>query len=253
MRMRRLVAKFSTSPYRILGVPITATTPQIDEAVQIALKQAGFSFGARQQTSEQQSRVQQIFAAYAELSVEKNRGVAAAFVPKRPTAENYLPPSSAPEALRRNYLATKQLTMKRYNVNALGRYRGGPPRKHSYARGSALGEPGEYHSLVLQNELEGNNASSDFHVTRQDVVDLYRYRLDDEEAQLLKKTYFFAQPEEFSARRLKQFLRAAAGLALFFLGGRALEFYATRLPFSTVAEDAEGVHRLVTKPAAAHH
>lgn len=257
MRALRVAAGFSRSPYRVLGVSITATPGQLDLAVQTALRRAGFAFGQPPQSPAQQALVQEIFEAYATLSIERNRGAAAAFVPKKGDSDSFVTAADAvggeTAALMRDQREERALMMKRYNVNALGRYRGGAPRRHSYARGSALAPPGEYHSLAEQNELEGANASCDFHVTRQDVVELYRYKLDDEEARLIKPTYFFAEPEEFSTRKLRNFLKIVAGVAGFFALGKAVELYTARIPSSGLVEDEHGVLRVAQAAPAGGH
>lgn len=57
-----------------------------------------------------------------------------------------------------------------YNVNHLGYYKGGVPRKDSGAlRGKSLGNPGEFHSPQIHNFLEYAHQDTHF-VTQEDAV-----------------------------------------------------------------------------------
>lgn len=67
----------------------------------------------------------------------------------------------------------------KYNVNHLGYYRGGLPQKgRGTTRGSALGNPGEFHSPQIHNFLDYYHADSKM-VSTEDAIKFKAYMNSD--------------------------------------------------------------------------
>ena len=191
--LRKLNRKFATNAYEVLNLPINASLLQIENAVAAELKKINFTFRSENQTPEQKAKARAIFDAYAKLTAEPTRVSEATFVPQDPSDGHFLSLENAPKELSQSYVNDLKLSMQRYNFNFLGRYKGGVPNKYSKFRGTALGEPGQFHSFMEQNKLEEADLSPDFHVNRSDVVHFYRYKWDDEENFKMRQTYFRAK------------------------------------------------------------
>lgn len=79
-------------------------------------------------------------------------------------------PSPSAESYAAERLAELKMQRKKYNVNDLGFYRGGLPKKNrGPMRGTALGNPGEYHQPTTHNFLD-NYCQDSKVVTPEDAV-----------------------------------------------------------------------------------
>jgi hypothetical protein len=100
------------------------------------------------------------------------------------------------EALARKYKESKRYMMKKYNFNEYGRYRGGYPNMDNNWRGTAGGEPGEFHDIVELRDFERVDTQTDLKINRTDVAEYGRYMQDDMTIILNKRTYMAGKIDE---------------------------------------------------------
>ena len=120
-----------------------------------------------------QQRLNEIFEAYATLSIEEERNKEQIQAIKEHTSENYASIGQLKDQqLREKIEEQRKDRLKEFNINALYRYNGGHPNKFNEFRGNALGRPGDFHSLKREWEKTEEDCLTDFKVTDRDV-DLY--------------------------------------------------------------------------------
>lgn len=188
--------------YRILGIQATSTTEQIKDAYrQLAKKyHPDVQTGAGADHQPDVEKFRDVLEAYQVLSVKESRAAFDLSRRKNPqqfeemTEEQFNMNhrrdlrnrdgnvSRTPVA-RGSYAEQRIAELKRerakYNVNDLGYYNGGVPRKHrGTLRGESLGEPGTFHSPQMHNFINFNHADS-YRVTQEDAVKFKHFMNSD--------------------------------------------------------------------------
>jgi curved DNA-binding protein CbpA len=188
------VKKIEKDYYSILGISSTATQEMIKDAYRTMAKKHHPDVRMAEEAGVHEPDVEKfrdVVEAYQVLSVKESR---AAFdlsrkrnayqsqqavdlqeeMNQRRDLRNKAGNLDKTPAVRGSYaeqrLAELKKEREKYNVNDLGYYNGGVPRKHrGTMRGEALGEPGRFHSPQMHNFMHYNHADS-YRVTQDDAV-----------------------------------------------------------------------------------
>lgn len=111
-----------------------------------------------------------IFEAYATLSIEEERTKTQIDVIKELNSDNYVTVSGLKDqVLKQSIEQQSKEKLTEFNINPLYRYNGGFPNRFSENRGTALGKPGQFHSIDNEWAKTESDHDTDFKVTERDV------------------------------------------------------------------------------------
>lgn len=93
---------------------------------------------------------------------------------------------------------------KKYNVDYLGRYRGGVPQKgKGNMRGSSLGAPGSFHEPGLHNDLQDQHP--DYHRIDQSEASAFKAYYADEKSVINTRTTWFEAKVDYDFFKFKNY------------------------------------------------
>lgn len=263
--------KLETDFYKVLGVESTATQEQIKAAYRTLAKRYHPDVKAAEAGAIHEPDVEKfrgVLEAYQVLSVKESRANFDLTRKKNPAAFEGVsdhqfamnhrkdlrdhtgnvrrtPPTRGSYAEER--LAELKKERAKYNVNDLGFYKGGVPRKFKGTqRGEALGPPGEFHSPQVHNYFHFNHQDS-ARVTSDDAT-LFKNWMGSDRADFLrtKPAYPMYFDRDFNYAKDRDFW-------LKFIVGMVLGIYAYRRYFVEVDRARRTARMEGFKDMPAHH
>ena len=187
--------------YTILDIPTTATPEQIKEQYRKLAKKFHPDVRSSERDHEPNAdRFRDVVEAYQVLSVSQSRANYDLSRKKNPDA--YKPVSDfqhdmetrrdmrdksgmvpRDKPVRGSYAEERLTQLKKdraqYNVNHLGYYQGGLPRKNGGSlRGKSLGNPGEFHTPQIHNYLNYNHQDTSF-ISQEDAIKFKHWQGSD--------------------------------------------------------------------------
>eukprot|EP01016_Furgasonia_blochmanni_P023705 TRINITY_DN2556_c0_g1_i1.p1 TRINITY_DN2556_c0_g1~~TRINITY_DN2556_c0_g1_i1.p1 ORF type:complete len:353 (-),score=98.93 TRINITY_DN2556_c0_g1_i1:153-1124(-) len=247
--------------YEILGVSADASVDDIKDAYRNLAKKYHPDVNTTGETHEpSDEKFKDVAEAYAVLSVRESR---LAYDLQNQRAPEHVFREKRMEAYRKatergdngqikrdpyprgTYAEQKQKILaeerKRFNVDFLGRYKGGVPKKGwGEVRGNAIGNPSEFHDPLMHNYLTNPHPDSQF-VTSDDALAFKHYMNEDKFEIDQRWTWFQAKVdyEYFKFNRLRRAFRWLRNIILIAWGLPYITDLVLRLRNKNILEDTK--------------